>query len=417
VLIYLRLLSESFFFALAALKNNLLRTILSLLGVTIGIFAIIGVLAAVDSLERQIQGSLSSLDTSTIFLTRVSFGPTDLKPYQYQEFPNVSYEEYEMLRRTMPEMEAASFTQFAPAGNIQAGGETISSINVVPVTADYYNIEKLQLNYGRFFTESESDRGAPVIILGHDIAESLYGSGNPIGQRLRLYGRKFTVIGTLEKVGNLGFGDNKDESVYLPVNLTRKIYGDSNRNILSAIIIKPVNGVDNDAFIARLEQQLRNFRGLKPDAINNFFVNQLKGFTDFLDEVTGNLTLIGLIISGFSMLVGGFGIANIMFVSVKERTNLIGIQKSLGAKNRFILFQFLFEAIILAVFGGLFGLLFVYLGTLAASGATEDFEFVLSAENVIYGISISASIGLIAGILPAISASRLDPVEAIRTGM
>jgi putative ABC transport system permease protein len=183
------------------------------------------------------------------------------------------------------------------------------------------------------------------------------------------------------------------------------------------LILKPKKGVDQDEFIATFEQKLRSYRGLKPDEITNFFINPLKGFTDLLDQVFGTLTLIGIVISGFSMLVGGFGIANIMFVSVKERTNLIGIQKSLGAKRRFILSQFLFESIILALFGGLFGLFFVWIGAIIANALTDDFLFILSTSNVILGTSVSAAIGLIAGIAPAIIAARLDPVEAIRTGM
>ena len=139
--------------------------------------------------------------------------------------------------------------------------------------------------------------------------------------------------------------------------------------------------------------------------------------TNLIDNITGQMNIMGLIISGFSLLVGGFGIANIMFVSVKERTNLIGIQKSLGAKNRFILFQFLFEAIILSVIGGIIGLTLVFIVSIIASQFTGDFEFILSLKNMLIGTVISAAIGLIAGILPAISASKLDPVEAIRTGM
>lgn len=162
---------------------------------------------------------------------------------------------------------------------------------------------------------------------------------------------------------------------------------------------------------------MRNVRGIKPGDDNNFFVNQIKGFTDFIDNITGQLNVIGLVISGFSLLVGGFGIANIMFVSVKERTNLIGIQKSLGAKNKFILSQFLFEAVILAVIGGLVGLFLVWIVSLVASQFTGDFEFVLSPFNIFIGTLVSAIIGLISGIIPAISASKLDPVEAIRTGM
>ena len=166
-----------------------------------------------------------------------------------------------------------------------------------------------------------------------------------------------------------------------------------------------------------LKQKIRMSRGLKPDDIDTFFVNQLQGFADFIDDITKQMNIMGLIISGFSLLVGGFGIANIMFVSVKERTNLIGIQKSLGAKNKFILFQFLFEAVILAVIGGLIGLVLVFIVSIIASQFTGDFEFVLSLKNMFIGTFISAIIGLISGILPALSASRLDPVEAIRTGM
>jgi putative ABC transport system permease protein len=182
------------------------------------------------------------------------------------------------------------------------------------------------------------------------------------------------------------------------------------------ILVKPEKEVDMDAFKAELGQKLRNYRGMKSDEIDNFFINVLSGFTDLIDGIVGQMNLVGWIISGFSLLVGGFGIANIMFVSVKERTNLIGIQKSLGAKNRFILFQFLFEAVILSVIGGAVGLFLVWIISVVLTKAL-DFEFVLSMSNVFLGTGLAALIGLISGILPAITASKLDPVEAIRTGM
>ncbi|MFT5437890.1 MAG: putative ABC transport system permease protein, partial [Ulvibacter sp.] len=238
-----------------------------------------------------------------------------------------------------------------------------------------------------------------------------------LGKKARLYGRNFIIIGVLKKEGAGLFGGSRDTAAYVPVNSIRKIFGASNRNLFPFIIIKPDKGVDQVEFVAILKQKLRMARGLKPDEIDNFFVNELQGFTDLIDNITGNLNVMGLIISGFSLLVGGFGIANIMFVSVKERTNLIGIQKSLGAKNKFILFQFLFEAMILAIIGGLIGLVLVFSVSILASQFTGDFEFILSPTNMLIGTMVSAVIGLIAGILPAISASRLDPVEAIRTGM
>lgn len=416
MLIYLRVLKESFYFAINALRNNKLRTVLSLLGVTIGIFSIIAVLAAVDSLEREIKGSLSSLDNRTMILTRFSYGPTDIPQWKRQQFPDVTYEEFDYLHRNLPNLEAASYSLNVPSENIQVN-DKVANAGIAAVTDEYYDIEALQLSQGRFFNESESVRGAPVVILGHEVSRTLFEGADPLGKQVRLYGRRFTVIGELEKMGTSLFGGSHDNNIFLPVNMVRRIYGSSDRNTFPQIILKPEEDVDSAEFIAILSQQLRNFRGIRPGDTNNFFVNQLKGFTDMIDNITGQMNIIGLIISGFSLLVGGFGIANIMFVSVKERTNLIGIQKSLGAKNKFILFQFLFEAVILAIIGGLIGLFLVWLISVGASQMTGDFEFLLSPWNMFIGTAISAVIGLISGIIPAISASKLDPVEAIRTGM
>ncbi|WBL21944.1 MULTISPECIES: ABC transporter permease [unclassified Zunongwangia] len=417
MLIFLRVLGESFNFAINALKNNLLRTFLSLLGVTIGIFSIIGVLAAVDSLKNEISGSLNSLDNSTTIVMRFNFGPTDIPRWKWQQFPDVTYDEYQFLKRNLPEAKAVTFTQNVPAETIKYKDASSLGVDVVSAGSEIYDIEAINIEEGRFFNESEAASGSPVIVMGSEIAENLFGSIDPIGKQVRMYGRKFTVIGLLKKEGASMFGGSKDSQVYVPVNVTRRIYGENNRNIFPQILLKPESDVDNAEFLAILEQRLRTFRGIKPGEVSTFFVNQLKGFTDMIDNITGTLNLIGLVISGFSLLVGGFGIANIMFVSVKERTNLIGIQKSLGAKNKFILFQFLFEAIILAIIGGAAGLFFVWVTTIIVSNFTGDFEFILSFGNIVLGTTVSAIIGLVSGIIPAISASRLDPVEAIRTGM
>ena len=417
MLIFLRVLGESFNFAINALKNNLLRTFLSLLGVTIGIFSIIGVLAAVDSLKNEISGSLSSLDNSTTIVMRFNFGPTDIPRWKWQQIPDVTYDEYQFLKRNLPDAKAVTFTQNVPAETIKYQDASSLGVTVQAVGSEYYDIEAINIEEGRFFNESEAASGSPVIVMGSEIAENLFGSIDPMGKQVRMYGRKFTVIGLLKKEGSSMFGPSKDSQVFVPVNVTRRIYGENNRSIFPQIMIKPEADVDNAEFLAVLEQRLRTFRGIKPGEVSTFFVNQLKGFTEMIDNITGTLNVIGLVISGFSLLVGGFGIANIMFVSVKERTNLIGIQKSLGAKNKFILFQFLFEAIILAIIGGVAGLFLVWIATLIASNFTGDFDFVLSFGNIMLGTTVSALIGLISGIIPAISASRLDPVEAIRTGM
>lgn len=418
MLIYLRVLKESFNFAISALKNNKLRTFLSLVGVTIGIFSIIAVLAAVDSLKREIEGSISGLDNTTMVIMRVNFGPTDIPQWKWQQFPDVTYDEFQYLERSTPNLEAVTFTLNVPNESVKFEDNQVDNVPVGAVTESYYEIESLKLSEGRFFNASESNSGSMVVVIGHEIASKLFGnSQSAIGKTVRIYGRKFNVIGVTEKEGAGIFGNSKDTSVWVPVNVVRRIYGDNNKSTFPQIVVKPQKKADPAEVKAMITQQLRLKRGLKPDQINNFFINEMKGLTDFIDEITGSMNVIGLIISGFSLLVGGFGIANIMFVSVKERTNLIGIQKSLGAKNKFILFQFLFEAVILAIIGGLIGLVLVYIVSLIASQFTGDFDFVLSPWNMFIGTAISAAIGLISGILPAISASKLDPVEAIRTGM
>ncbi|HLV92754.1 MAG TPA: ABC transporter permease [Aequorivita sp.] len=418
MLIYLRVLKESFNFAISALKNNKLRTFLSLVGVTIGIFSIIAVLAAVDSLKREIEGSISGLDNTTMIIMRVNFGPTDIPQWKWQQFPDVTYDEFQYLERNTPNLEAVTFTLNVPNESVKFEDNQVDNVPVGAVTESYYEIESLKLSEGRFFNASESNSGSMVVVIGHEIANKLFGNTqSAIGKTVRIYGRKFNVIGVTEKEGAGIFGNSKDTSVWVPVNVVRRIYGDNNKSTFPQIVVKPQKKADPAEVKAMIAQQLRLKRGLKPDQIDNFFINEMKGLTDFIDEITGSMNVIGLIISGFSLLVGGFGIANIMFVSVKERTNLIGIQKSLGAKNKFILFQFLFEAVILAIIGGLIGLVLVYIVSLIASQFTGDFDFVLSPWNMFIGTAISAAIGLISGILPAISASKLDPVEAIRTGM
>ena len=417
MLIYLRVLKESLAFAINALRNNKLRTFLSLLGVTIGIFSIIGVLAAVDSLKQEIKGSLSSLDNSTVFVMRFSFGPSDIPQWKREPFPDVTYEEYQYIKNNVPNVDAISYNLNVGAETIKYKDKLVTDVNIAPVTDGYYNVEALQIQEGRFFNESESNSGSPVIVLGDEIANALFDASDPIGKELRLYGQRFTVIGVLEKEGSSMFGPSKDEMVMVPVNIVRRIYGSNNKGAFPGIVIKPKEGIDLAEFNAVLGQRLRQIRGLKPNDIDNFFINKLQGFADMIDNITGTMSTIGGFIGLFSLLVGGFGIANIMFVSVKERTNLIGIQKALGAKNRFILLQFLFEAVILATFGGLIGLFLVWIITLIASQFTGDFQFILSAANVFWGMFSSVAIGMIAGIVPAFMASRLDPVEAIRTGM
>ncbi|REG96262.1 ABC transporter permease [Flavobacterium aquicola] len=415
MLVYLRLLKESFGFAMNALRSNKLRTFLSLLGVTIGIFSIIAVLAAVDSLDKKISKDLSSMDKNTIYLLKFPFGPSDIPQWKREQFPNVKYSEYIYLKDAMTHTDELGYRIFTRNESIKYGANIVSDVQIMPVSHEFIDIEGLTFEEGRFYNESEANSGAPVIVLGDEIAKSLFEDTEPIGKNIRLYGQRFTVIGVLKKEGST-FGGSNDSAAFIPVNFIRKMYGDNNPNLTNVIIFKPEKGVDMEEYKSEISQKLRNFRGVKAGEIDNFFINVFAGFLNIIDEVLGSLRIGGIFISFFSFLVGGFGVANIMFVSVKERTNLIGIQKSLGAKNRFILFQFLFEAIILCVIGGLIGLFMVWIISIVLTNVL-DFEFVLSFWNIIIGSGLSILVGIISGIIPAITASNLDPVEAIRTGM
>ncbi len=418
MLLYFRLLKESFGFAMNALRNNKLRTLLSLLGVTIGIFSIIAVLTAVDSLDKKIKSDISGLDNRSIFLFKYCFGPSDVPDWKIDQFPDVSFEEYNFIKNNVSGIEAVSYQFFTNRENIKYEDKTASSVSIKPCTYEFINIEKLEFTEGRFFNEQESNSGKNCVILGNEIAEVLFENQDPIDKEIRMYGQKFIVIGVLKKVGErmINFGSNPDNTVYVPINKIRSIFGDNNDAFTPIIIIRPETNVELDNIKGELIQKLSVKRGLKSGEVPTFFVNVLKGATDQIDAIISQMNLMGWVIAGFSLLVGGFGIANIMFVSVKERTNLIGIQKSLGAKNRFILFQFLFEAVILCVIGGIIGLILVWLIAMLLTNLL-DFEFVLGMGNVLLGTGLAALIGLISGILPAISASKLDPVEAIRSGM
>lgn len=417
MLVYLRLFSESFSFAINALRNNKLRTFLSLLGITIGIFSIIGVLAAVDSLDKSIKDQLSGLDSNTMYLARFSFGPTEVPRWKRMQFPEVSYNEYKALKSNLNNVEHVAFQIFAKRENITFESKSVNSVNTVVVSHEFEDIQALKFSEGRFYNESESVSGKPVVVIGAEIANQLFGSLNPLGKKVRIYGQKFSVIGVVKKEGSGLFGDSNDVSIFLPANYVRNRFGDNNKSFNNIVIIKPSSGADIDELKAEISQNMRSQRGLKPDDMDSFFISIISGLQDAIDGIISTLNIIGWVISGFSLLVGGFGIANIMFVSVKERTNLIGIQKSLGAKNKFILFQFLFEAVILSVLGGIVGIVLVWLVSIGASAAVDDFTFVLSFFNIFLGFALATLIGLLSGVIPAISASRLDPVEAIRTGM
>lgn len=411
---------ESFRFAWKALKSNLLRTILSLLGVTIGIFAIITVLTLVDSLEKNIKDSLNFLGTGVIYIEKWPFvpeGPGEYEWWEYWRRPNASYREYEFLQANLNHETGISI--FAMHGGlvVKRDNNSIGDVRLVGGALGYTTLFELNIEYGRFPSPEEISSGKNIVIIGHEIANSLFPNGeNAMGKVVKIKNLKYVVIGVIKKEGQSFMGTpSNDYAAIIPYQSFRKLYQTGTGAWDESTSRIGVKGFETDIGLVELENEIRGLlrvrRGLQPTEKDNFALNRPEAIANMISGVFDVLSLAGWIIGGFSILVGGFGIANIMFVSVKERTSIIGLQKSMGARNYFILFQFLFEAIFLSLIGGLAGLGLVYLITFIPMG---DLVVTLTVKNIVLGLGVSSVIGFVSGIIPAAMASRLDPVIAIR---
>lgn len=419
--VFFRTLSETFPQVMQELRNNKLRTFLSLFGVSIGIFCIIAVLSAVDSLKRNMESGLDKLGTNMIYIQRWpwQFNNEEYAWWDYIKRPTMSYEEYKLLNEKLTKAKAVAVELWLTADNVKYRDNDLQNVAISGVTENYDEIYTLNFKGGRYFVPSESVGGSEVAIIGFEVASQLFPPNiDPVGKYIwfNVFGHqyKMKVIGVLEKEGESIIDISNDNSIIIPFNYIRRVVDMKSGFIDPVIEVRPKDGVTADEIKDEIYPIMRNARNLRPTEASDFAVNEVTLAADALDDLFGMLNIVGFIIGGFSILVGGFGIANIMFVSVKERTNVIGIKKSLGAKNYLILTEFLIEAIVLALIGCLFGLALVWLVMFAADKAT-GFGFILSWSNVLISTSISVALGVIAGIIPAITASRMNPVEAIRS--
>ena len=413
MILLLKLIRESYLFAFQAIIVNKVRTILSLLGITIGIFSVIAVLTVFDSMESSIRSSLSELGDNVIFVQKWPWAMGGDYPWwKYLNRPEPSVNDMEEIQRRSQTVESVAM-MFQTNRTVKRGNNSYESIGVMGVSHQYDNVMPMDIMDGRYFTTVESIGGRNVAIIGAGIADNLFLNEDPIGKSIKIFGNKLTVIGILAKQGDGSFGNSTDEQVFVPMNFARNYI--NLRYIGTTILVRGKPKVSNVQLMDEMTGIMRSVQKIKPGEENNFALNEISVINQGLQAFFSGIALIGWIIGGFSLLVGGFGIANIMFVSVRERTNIIGIQKAIGAKNFFILLEFLFEAVFLSLIGGVVGLLLIFMGTYAFQGML-DFDLFLSQGNIIVGLAISTIIGLVSGFVPAWSASRLDPVEAIRHG-
>ncbi len=414
MILFIKLIKESAVFAATSIVANKLRTILTLLGITIGIFSIISVFSVVDALERQIRTSIESLGDNVVYIAKWpwQFGG-DYQWWRYMNRPNSKLSEIDELQVRANTVEITAFMSTTNQ-TVEYLSTSIDRAPIMGVSDGYDQVRVFDMEEGRFFSFPEFHAGRNVAVLGYDLADRLFPDTDPIGKNIKVFGRNIQVIGVIKKEGSGTFGGSQDEYVMLPVQFLNQFIDVNSDRFSPTIIAKAKPGISTDELIDDITGAMRSIRKLKPYADDNFALNEASLLTKGFDGLFAMITLAGWIIGGFSILVGGFGIANIMFVSVRERTSIIGIQKALGAKNYFILWQFLFEAVILSLAGGALGLMFVFTGTRLVA-TVFDLDFTLTLANIMLGLNVSAIIGLISGFVPAWTASRLDPVEAIRS--
>jgi len=415
--IVLRIIYESVVQALGQLNSNRLRSFLSLLGITIGIFCIIGVFSAVDSLEDNVRGSLAKLGDDVIYIQKISWSENPDNWFKYLRRPNVDYEDYEVVKAKVNSAQLITYYVGIGRKTVKHLKSSADQAYMLGVTNEFSEMFKLNYEQGRFFSPNEYYYGANKCVLGFKVAEAVFGSLDPIGKSVKIGGRKYEVIGVIEKSGESIINVmNFDEVILVSYELARKIANLKSNNLFgdASLCVKAAAGVSLDQMKDEVTGKLRAHRRLRPKQEDNFSMNQLSIISNFLSGFFNVLNILGIFIGGFAILVGMFSVANIMFVSVKERTRLIGIKKALGAKRYIILLEFLIESIILCILGGIAGLLLVMVAMYGLSQISDSFKLFLSVDNAALGIILSTVIGVLAGMIPAMQASRMDPVEAMR---
>ena len=410
----LNILSTSFRLTMQELMVNKLRTSLSLIGISFGIFCIIGVLATVNSLQANIQNQINSLGSNTIYIDKWQYfhNGADYPWWKFVNRPEPAFEDVKLIKERSALAKNVAF-MINQRVNVEYETYALEDVQMYGISEEENSIQPVTIEYGRFISGTEFSSGSPVVVMGYTNAENLF--GNPalaIGKEVSVKKNKAMIIGVIEKTGKSMIGMDYDQSIFIPYRFARNLINEKNSS--PRVIVTANDKVSSQELADDLEGVMRSIRKLSPKQDDNFSINQISGASERVSSLFANINIGGWAIGVLSLVVGAFGIANIMFVTVKERTPVIGLKKAIGAKKRSILSEFLLESAIICILGGMIGLILVYLLTLILTNLF-NFPVFISAGILFLAISICIVIGILAGIIPALTASRLDPVVAIRS--
>lgn len=412
----LQLIITSIAQAFHELRANKLRTLLSLLGITIGIFCIIAVLTVLDSMKNNIQKEVSTLGSDVLYVGRWPWMDEggEYKWWEFWRRPSMSVTELKAVETQVPAVSFATLS-LGSRPTVKYADQELENVSANAVTNYFDKIQNIEMGEGRYLSTAELEGGTNSVVLGHEIYTQLFPQGvDAVGKKVSFYGRQFNVVGVMKKVGQNMAGFDFDKGIIYPYFAAASVIDVKSLNSDPMLIIKAADGNNIDEVKYEVQGALRRVRKVKPGQPDDFAINQLSQVSERLDLLFASINMIGSVIGAFSLVVGAFGIANIMFVTVKERTKTIGLKKAIGAKPAVILTEFLAEAVTLCIAGGIIGIIIVLLLGLVLTYAL-DFPVTLSMQNFAIGIGISAIVGILAGYIPARAASRLDPVVAIRS--
>lgn len=407
---------EAFRQTLRNIEAHRRRSFLTLLTIAIGIFSVVSVRVFTYSMERSIIGRFERLGTSTVYVHHFPWRFSDENWQEYFRRPRISPTDYDAVRSGLI-AEAWVALRYDRSSEKVSFKNVSEEVRVIGVTEDFHEVFPLDIKYGRLFTQEELRRGVPVALLGNRLARSLIGGENAIGSEVRYAGRSFRVIGVLRSQGS--FGGDFDRGMIIPFQAMYRYRGlqryQGDRTLL--VRAKDPEALPIDLLERRVRWLVRSARHLPPRLPDNFAINRQDALLDQVYKITGYVETVGLFIAGFALVVGGFGVANILYIAVRERRGEVGIQRAMGAPRVFILILFLIEGILLTLAGGLVGLFLTGALTVGLSdwAANEGITLAFSFKDLIWTIIVTVSVGLLAALSPAWRAAHLHPIEAIRS--